>query len=157
MLKFLTFFIALLLLFNMSFAVLAQIRPAEITEETVDAVKTAKADANADVNKPLYCGLGCLLTAIPFVSTLVVDGSGTPSAVIGPPAVILGTYFYQPSPPPERLLGKPPTYINTYTSHYKSERGKTQALWTSAGCLTGGLIVGTFVLGVAAGLDLDLN
>ena len=32
---------------------------------------------------------------------------------------IVAAHFYEPSPPPTRLLGKPPEYVDFYVSNYK--------------------------------------
>ena len=151
MLKFFTFFIAVLV-FSSPLVTIAQLHSGRVTEEEVAAQSAAEVDANTDVNKPLYFGLGCLLTALPFMSSLVVDGSFAPAAIIGAPAGIFGAYLYQPEPPMSRLIGKSPEYINAYIHSYKSKRGKTQALWTSAGCLTGGLVTGALISGVLVGI-----
>ena len=137
----------------MPFVARSQQYSQQVTEDIVLAETNAEADANRDVNKPLYFGLGCLLTGLPFLTSLVVDDSFTPSAVIGPPLAIFGIYRYRPDPPASKLLGKSPAYINTYTSHYKSKRGKTQAQWAAAGCIAGGGVLGAFLLGFWGGLD----
>ena len=133
--KFFTFFIAVLV-FSSPFVTIAQLHSGRVTEEGAAAQSAAEADANTDVNKPLYFGLGCLLTGLPFITT---------AAVIGAPAGILGTYFYQPDPPMSRLIGKSPEYVDAHIISYKSKRGRTQALWTSVGCVTGGCIAGALV------------
>ena len=150
------FFIAILV-FSSPFVTIAQLHSGRVTEEIASAQSSAETDANTDVNKPLYFGLGCLLTALPFISSLVIDGSFTPTTIIGAPAGILGTYFYQPDPPMSRLIGKSPEYVNTYIRSYKSKRGKTQALWTSAGCVTGGCITGALISGVLVGVMTALE
>ena len=151
LLRFFTCFIAVLV-FSSPLVTIAQLHSGRFTEEAAAAQSAAEADANTDVNKPLYFGLGCLMTAIPVISSLVVEGSFTPAAVIGAPAGVFGTYLYQPEPPMSRLVGKSPEYIDAYIVSYKSKRGKTQALWTSAGCLTGGCVTGALISGVLVGV-----
>lgn len=154
--KFFTFLIAVLL-FSSPWGTIAQLHSGQLTKEVAAAQSAAEVDANTDVNKPLYFGMGCLLTALPFISSLVVDGSFPPAAIIGTPAGVLGAYLYQPEPPMSRLIGKSPEYIDAYIHSYKSKRGKTQALWTSAGCLTGGCVTGALISGVLVGFTAGLE
>ena len=127
---------------------LAQLHPGQVNAVEVDAKAAGEADANQDVNKPLYFAMGCL---IPFAASWVVEGLGTSSALLVPPAVILGSYSYQPNPPPSRLIGKPAEYVYAYTQRYKSKRAKIQAQWVSAGCIISGVVNGLRVLGVLRG------
>ncbi len=66
-----------------------------------------------------------------------------------PPAGLVGTYFYQPNPPAGRLIGKSAEYVNAYSETYKNERGKQQVLWSTAGCVSGGVVItGCTVVGL---------
>ena len=105
-----------------------------------EAATTAKADANKEVNKLLWFGTGCLFSSIFFLPA--------PYGYILPPAGLIGSYLYQPDPPPLQLIGKSPEYIAAYTSNYKSKRGNIQARWASAGCLSGCVVVGSLAVGV---------
>ena len=101
----------------------------------------AEADANKDVSKLLCFSAGCVLSALFFLPS--------PYGYLLPPAGIIGSYSYRPGPPPSRLIGKSPEYISAYTTTYKSKRGNIQALWTSAGCFSGCVVI-TVGLGTAA-------
>ena len=78
----------------------------------------------------------------------------TPFGYIVPPSGAIGTYFYQPAPPPALLIGKSPEYITAYTSTYQSKRGNIQAQWTSVGCLSGCIILGTAVVSLGVGIGI---
>ena len=103
-----------------------------------EAITAAKQDANKDVNKPCWFGVGCILTGLFFLQD--------PFGYIVPPSGIIGTYFYRPAPPPSRLIGKSPEYVAAYTSAYQLKRGSIQAQWASAGCLGGCLTVTAVIL-----------
>ena len=132
------------LTFSMPFVTLAQHNLVE-TQAIIDA---ATRDANKDVNKPLWFGTGCLISGLLFLPL-----PGWYSCLL-PPAGLTGTYFYRPAPPLGRLLGKSPEYVDTYTSTYKSKSGNIQARWASAGCITGGVVVGAVLVGIGVGAGL---
>ncbi len=134
-------FLMAVITFSMPFATLAQPNLVAAQAES-DAV----ADANKDVNKPLWFGAGCLLSGLVFLPL-----SGWYSCLL-PPIGITGTYFYQPEPSPSRLIGKTPEYVSVYTSTYKSKRGSVQARMSSTGCLTGGTVIGLTFLGIGFAL-----
>ena len=121
-----------LLMFSMPFAVVAQ-------QDAVQAAADATADANKAVNKTLWFGAGCVLSgvsfSVPYGYILAIGG-------------IAGSYFYNPAPPPHRLLGKSPEYIATYTSTYKSKRGMGQATWTTIGCVSGSTVIAVALVGL---------
>lgn len=130
---------AAVLIFSIPFISFAQQRlmhPEDI------AVAAAEVDANKDVNKPLWFGAGSLLSGLLFLPI--------PYGYISPPIGAISTYFYQPAPPPSRLIGKSPEYIATYTSAYKLKRGNIQVRWTSAGCLSGCIVIIGVGIGVAS-------
>ena len=108
----------------------------------------AASDANKDVNKPLWFGTGCLLSGLLFLPM-----PGWYSCFL-PPIGLTGTYFYRPDPPLARLIGKSPEYVTIYTSTYKSKRGGIQARWASAGCISGGVVVGTAAVAVGIGIGV---
>ena len=125
-----TLFMAVML-FSMPFVAFAQ---EETRAEAIEAaVAAAKSDAENDVISPLWFGAGCALSAIWFFLPLPIY-----SGCVIAPAGLAGSYFYQPAPPTERLVGKTPEYVDTYTSTYKSQRGNEQFAWAATGCLTGG-------------------
>lgn len=136
-------FLMAVLVFSMPFAALAQQNSVE-----AQAIVDATTDANKDVKKPLWFGTGCLLSGLVFLPL--------PSwySCLLPPVGITGTYLYQPDPPLSRLIGKSPEYVAVYTSTYKSKRGNTQALWTSAGCIGGGVVIGTLIVGIGVGIGI---
>lgn len=108
-----------------------------------EAATAAEADANKDVSKLLCFGAGCVFSALFFLPT--------PYGYLLPPVGIIGSYSYRPGPLPARLIGKSPEYISAYTTAYKSKRGHIQAQWTSAGCLSGCVILGTIAVGIRIG------
>ena len=134
----LAFFMAVLM-FSMPFVTIAQQNSVQ-----AEAVTAAEADANKDVSKLLCFSVGCVLSVLFFLPS--------PYGYVLPPAGIIGSYLYQPGPPPSRLIGKSPEYIYAYTTTYKSKRGNLQARWTSAGCLSGCVVVGVG-LGVVAAIQ----
>ena len=108
-----------------------------------EAATAAEADANKDVSKLLCFSAGCVLSALFFLPS--------PYGYLLPPTGIIGSYSYRPVPPPSRLIGKSPEYIAAYTSVYQLKRGNIQAQWTSAGCLSGCVILGTIAVGIGIG------
>ena len=80
--------------------------------------------------------------------------------LLGPLGIVTAHHFYEPSPPPTRLLGKPPEYVDYYVGTYKAVRRNvalsSTVLGCAAGAVTGGCLVtpwvtvlGTFVGRVA--------
>ena len=132
-------FSAAVLIFSIPFTSFSQQRLVR-TEDI--AVAAAEADANKDVKKPLWFGAGSLLSGLLFLPI--------PYGYISPPIGAISTYFYQPAPPPSRLIGKSPEYIAAYTSAYKLKRGNIQVRWTSAGCLSGCIVIIGVGIGVAS-------
>ena len=84
-----------------------------------EAATAAEADANKDVNKLLCFSVGCVFSALFFLPT--------PYGYLLPPTGIIGSYSYRPSPPPSRLIGKSPEYVDAYTSAYQLKRANIQA------------------------------
>ena len=134
------------LMFSMPLVTLAQQNSGQA--EAIAAATAAEADANQDVNKPLWFGAGCLLSGL-TLSPL----PGWYSLLI-PPVGLTGSYFYQPDPPLSRLIGKSPEYVDVYTQTYKSKRGNIQALWASTGCISGCAVMGGLVFAVGVGIGL---
>lgn len=132
------------LTFSMPFVTVAQ-QNSGASQVIVD---TATADANRDVNKPLWFGTGCLISGLLFLPL-----SGWYSCLL-PPIGLTGTYFYRPNPPLSRLIGKSPEYVDVYTSAYKSKRETIQVQWASVGCLTGGVVTGAVLVGVGIGVGV---
>ena len=65
---------------------------------------------------------------------------------------VVAAYFYEPSPPPTRLVGKPPEYVDSYINMYKAERNKTALSGAFLGCTAGAIITGCLVTPWAAAL-----
>ena len=121
-----------LVLILFAVVLLASVNPVIAQEgvgETSDICQRAKLDAQADVNKMLWFGAGCLFG---------IFGLGA-------------AYIIEPSPPATRLLGKPPEYVAVYTDCYRDEakRIRTKGAWL--GCVVGSVLsVAWYVVLVAA-------
>ena len=161
-----TFFMVVLLLFNAMPVSFAQQNPIQAQ---------AEADANSDMSGMsktmwfLLGGLGstagCLLGCVGGVALgarldpVSVSFFPTPSeagCAVGC-AILLGvlavpisvhTYPHNATPPPERLLGKSPEYIETYTQIYKSKTASLRKSLVTKGSITSnvGFVVGTLLL-----------
>ena len=114
-----------------------------------EAASAAEADANKDISKVLCFSAGCVLSALFFLPS--------PYGYLLPPTGIIGAYSYQPSPSPSRLIGKSPEYVAAYTAAYQLKRGAIQAQWTSAGCLSGCVILGTIAVGISRGKGIGIE
>ncbi len=55
-------------------------------------------------------------------------------------------YPHTPRPPPERLLGKTPEYVDTYTQAYRSKTISLRKRWVTAGSITSNLSILTLLL-----------
>ncbi|NLI98384.1 hypothetical protein GX441_06960 [bacterium] len=95
-----------------------------------NACEQAKADAKRDSQWWLWTGAGCLINII---------GVGL-------------AYLLKPSPPPERLLGKPSDYVTAYTDCYVKEARKERAgkAWIGCGVAGGVALIGTVILVISA-------
>ena len=133
---------------------------------------TAKADAEKDVNEVIWVASGFLGftvggTVILF-SVMYYAAEQTEAACAGEPAVnpipyMLGggsgcaliylPFAYArsntPSPPPERLLGKSPEYVQAYTSAYVKSAKRRRSL-----SVAGGYAV-FFLMGLVSGVLSD--
>lgn len=101
---------------------------------TEDAMRDARADAQAAANSALWLGAGCLF------------------GIFG----LAAAYLMVPSPPATYLMGKSPEYIVVYTDTYKSTAQSIQTKNAAMGCVVGCAIntVLYFVL-YAAALDWE--
>ncbi len=124
------------LMFSTPFVALTQQLP-------VPAVIDAEADANRDVNKPLWFGAGVLLSGAAFLLK--------PYGYVILP-LSLGGYLYQPAPPPSRLIGKSPEYVTAYVSAYKSKVADIQGNMAGIGCLSGCIVIAVAGGGIGFGL-----
>ena len=114
-------------------------------------IAEAERDANKDVKKPLWFGLGggiCILGGIDMCVAILgafpsSSGSswfgyapGVPSQ--GKQTTLLGSLFsrisnYNPAPPQKRLLGKTPDYVQHYTRAYQKKARHHQVKWAAIG------------------------
>lgn len=115
----------------------------------LEARAMAKQDAERVVNKGIWFGAGSLVSGGTLLLLRIID---EPTEEMCGAACVLhgialaGTFVYSPSPPPTRLLGKSPEYITSYTTAYKAEARKIQALWGIAGYISGGLVTGGILI-----------
>ena len=111
-----------------------------IREDLRPIAKAARDDARDDAKIDGYLWLsGAFCLGI---------GGGCVFGSVG----VVAAYFYEPSPPPTRLVGKPPEYVDAYVSMYKSERNKTALSGASLGCIAGAVVAGCLVTPWAAAL-----
>ena len=70
------------------------------------------------------------------------------SVLLGVCAVPIGVqiYSHNATPPPERLLGKSPEYIEAYTHAYKSRAGLLRKIFVTAGSITSNLGIMTMLM-----------
>ena len=120
------------------------------------AEAAAEQDASSDTNKIFWFGAGFAACAIgcPVGGCLgcgvgsIVDpsyffdstGQGIGSMVglmAGVLIPIVRIYNYQPHPPPERLIGKSPEYVESYTSVYETKARLLRTKLAAAGATTG--------------------
>ena len=158
-----TFFILTLLLFSTIPISLAQ-------QNTVQA--EAEADASADISdeskvdwfllggvgSTMGCFFGCaagsLLARVnpgytsEFLSGTQLHFAFTGATLFGVFAVPAAVFVYphNPTPPPERLLGKSPEYVAAYTHAYKSRTALLRKIFVTAGSIASNLGVMTTVL-----------
>ena len=151
------FFIATLLLFSSTPIGFAQ-------QNSVQA--QAAADASADISDMskvkwfllggigstagciLGCVGGCVLGKAIFSnesSNSQMNCALAGSVLLGVCAVPIGVQMYphNATPPPERLLGKPPEYIQAYTQIYKSRTVFLRRIFVTAGSIASNLGVMT--------------
>ena len=65
--------------------------------------------------------------------------------LLGSVGIVGAGFFYEPSPPPMRLVGKSPEYIDAYVLHYKAERTKSAVSGACLGCIAGAITAGCLV------------
>ena len=151
------FFMATLLLFSTMPVSLAQ-------QHAVPA--QAEADASADMSNMskaewfmlggwgstlgcfLGCAGGCFLGGLVPYSGTQEDFALAGAILLGVCAVPTAVFVYPHNitPPPERLLGKSPEYIEAYTQAYKSRTTLLRKIFVTAGSITSNLGVMTIVL-----------
>ena len=152
------FFMATLLLFSAMPVSLAQQHAVQAQAEA-----DAHRDVNRDMKESLWFTLGLVGSsagtvtgcASGFLVALLIDFDlidfvpGTPDTscalagtfLFGVLAVPICVYMYphNPSPPPERLLGKTPEYVAAYTQAYRAKAISLRKRWVTAGSITSNL------------------
>ena len=88
----------------------------------------AQRDAQTDVNQFLWGAGSCVLASVG-------------SCLLGSVGVI-GANAYQPTPPPDRLLGKSPQYVTSYTKAYQTKSKRLQMRASAIGCIGGTIVNG---------------
>ena len=163
------FFMTTLLLFSTTSVGLAQQNSIQAQAEA-DALR----DINRDMTKSLWfmsglvgSSVGCPAGAIgAFLCGAIVDFSSTPNCIsflsddplwacTGAGAIVLGVltvpaaifiYPHNPSPPLERLLGKPPEYIEAYLQTYRSKTVSLRRELVTAGSITANVCIAATLL-----------
>ena len=153
----------IVLTFGMPFTTLLQQNSVRVEAETatvqdtnavgLEAKGAAEQDASNNVNRLLWFGTGvgtcCIGGTIGYlaggsvVSLLIPANSSTShdiggaavgwSAIAGGLIPLIGIYNYQGDPPPERLLGKSPKYVEFYTDAYKTKTRSLRTKWAAVG------------------------
>ena len=164
-----TFFMATLLLFGTMPISLAQQQATQVQAEA-----DAHRDVNRDMRESLWftsglmsSSVGCVAggaggflfglliggvsetNCISFISDDPLESCTIAGAILCgvltvPTAIFI--YPHNPSPPLERLLGKPPEYIEVYLQVYRSKTISLRKRWVTAGSITANLGVGAMLL-----------
>ena len=95
----------------------------------------------------LGCAGGCFLGGLLRYSR-TQENFGLAGAILLGVCAVPATVFIYPhnvTPPPERLLGKPPEYIETYTQAYKSRTTLLRKIFVTAGSVTSNLVLMTMI------------
>ena len=162
------FLMALLLLFSTTPVSLAQLNAVKAQAETdasADMSDMAKAKwfllggLGSTVGCLIGCAGGCLLGSVNrgYTSNSV---SNTQANFAFAGAILLGVcavpitvfgYPHNVTPPPERLLGKSPAYIQAYTQAYKSRTVLLRKIFVTAGSVASNLGVMTVILPLGLG------
>jgi hypothetical protein len=134
-----------------------------------EAKTAAELDASSDTNKIFWFGTGFAVFAIgcPVGACIgcgvgsIIDpsyfydstGQGVGCLVgltIGVLVPLIRVYSYQTHPPPERLIGKSPEYVEFYTDAYKAKTQLIRTEWALVGTATG---CGLMILGCLVSVD----
>ena len=168
MLRIPTFFMATLLLFStlpVSFARQNSIQTQAKADANADMSDRSKAmwfllgGLGSTAGCLLGCAGGCLLGArldpsggfgdfsVPTAPSQVSCAVGA-AILLGVLAVPIGVHMYPHNamPPPDRLLGKSPEYIEAYTHAYKSRTVLLRKIFVTAGSITSNLGVMTGIV-----------
>ena len=129
----------------------------------LEAKVAAERDASSDINRPLWFGAGAGIAIVGGTIGACIGGAvgsiinpGTYSGdsffpmyalssaqctgpfigiAIGGLAPLIGIYTYQGNPHPERLVGKSPEYVESYTATYKATTRSIRTKWAAGGGL----------------------
>ena len=135
----------------------------QIPAEVQAKVETqAKRDAEADLNKQFWINTGGAFILLPALGLLVGSSVArvNPASdfdaecglfigsilALGPLVLILG---HQPTPSPERFIGKSPEYIDVYTDVYKKRTRQLSRPYIAGGQVIGCVIAGGLAFLVA--------
>ena len=140
----------IMLVFSMPFTTIAQ-------QNVINAkaVIDAKKDAAKDVNEVLWFLAGCVggtslagatLMSVPMVGTSTNDEAGCVGllACLFSTGTGMSAIFRSSSPPPKRLLGRSPEYVNSYVDTYANSVKLRRIIPHAAGFGTG--CIGLFVV-----------
>ena len=133
----------------------------------MEAKTAAEQDVSSDINKIFWFGAGfavfaigcpvggCLGCGVGSIIDPSYDSTGRKFvSIVGLTAGILiplvRIYNYQPPPPPKRLMGKSPEYVEFYTDAYIAKSRSLQNKLAAAGAATG---CGLMVLGCLVSVD----
>ena len=120
-----------------------------------DIIAIAERDADKDISKILWFGEGMCLSCVgASYFTFSANPTIALAATVLTPIVGLGAiYSHQPGPPVERLIGKSPEYVSTYTDAYKSKARSLRTKSAAFGAVTGcGVLTGVTIVGCLLGL-----
>ena len=160
------FFMVVLLLFNampVSFAQQSSVQAQAEVEALSDMSGMSKTMwfLLGGLGSTAGCLLGCVggvalgarldPVSVSFFPTPSEAGCAVGGAILlGVLAVPIGVHMYphNATPPPERLLGKSPEYIEAYTQIYKSKTASLRKSLVTKGSITSnvGFVVGTLLL-----------
>ena len=113
-------FVMAVLVFSMSIAAAAQ-----HNSELVEAVIAAEQDAKAEVDQDKWWWRGCLLVGVAAADS-------------------------RSQPPPERLVGKSPEYVEVYTQAYQAKVRNLRKSAAVPGCLTTVFSTGILIILLSA-------
>ena len=149
------------LLLALLMVVLLLSSPLATLAQQVSAEIQAKQDAKSDVNKVAWFTAGFIGCASGWMVLVLSDEIENP---LRRPLVCLGmmvpllpiVYATSTSsaPPTERLLGKPPEYVDVYVDSYTKEVKRQQVISSASGCAVG--YVSTAIILLAHGV-LDIQ
>ena len=137
-----------MLIFSIPFITLAQQKSVE-----VQAKMAAERDAKANVNGLLWTGTGCLSACLGAgigvgVGAAIIESGNWlenfEEGILGGVCVgglvcgvfSLGVISYRSYPPPQRLLGKSPKYVDFYTAAYRAKIQQRRTKFVAVGALT---------------------